>query len=153
MLKPELQDMETFVEGMETILAAHREVAQNYFADGSIEQACPPLRALLHIMAHGEYEGKSIEDPELRAMFSREGMLASDWYQERLKSQQEHDVHAWNQHVEYLQQFLEKESHRTIAGELQLEERLRAAKDRLEHVSLPKYQKELCGSIGRQPID
>ena len=153
MLKPELQDMDNFVEGMETILAAHREVAQNYFADGSVELACPPLRALLHIMAHGEYEGKSIEDPELRAMFSREVMLKSDWYQERLQSQQEHDVQAWKKHVQYLEQFLEKESHRTIAAELHLEERLRAAKDRLEHVHLPEYQKELCGSIGRQPID
>ncbi|MGB0743312.1 MAG: hypothetical protein ACPGSB_02195, partial [Opitutales bacterium] len=51
MLKPELQDMDTYVEGMLTIAAAHKEVAGNYFADGSVEDACPPLKALLHIMA------------------------------------------------------------------------------------------------------
>ncbi|NCG09221.1 MAG: hypothetical protein GWO81_06595 [Verrucomicrobia bacterium] len=153
MLKPELQDMDTFVEGMETVLAAHREVAQNYFEDGSIEQACPPLRALLSIMAHGEYEGQTLESPELRAMFSREAMLASDWYQVRLKSQQEHDVNAWEGHVQYLQHFLQKESHRKIASQLHIEERLSDAKARLEHVSQASYPEELRGSIGRQPID
>ena len=153
MLKPELQDMDTFVEGMETVLAAHREVARNYFDDGSIEQACPPLRALLHIMAHGDYEGKSLEDPKLRAMFSREAMLTSDWYQARLKSQQEHDVKAWQGHVDYLEHFLKKESHHAIAAQLRIEERLRAAKERLEHVSQVSYPEELRGSIGRQPID
>ncbi len=152
MLKPELQDMDTFVEGMETVLAAHREVAQNYFEDGSIELACPPLRALLHIMANGEYEGQTLESPELRAMFNREAMLASDWYQARLKSQQEHDIQAWEGHVQYLQHFLQKESHRNIAGQLHIEERLSAAKARLEHVNQASYPDELRGSIGRQPI-
>jgi hypothetical protein len=28
-------------------------VALNYFEDGSVDAACPPLKALLHIMAHG----------------------------------------------------------------------------------------------------
>lgn len=153
MLKPELQDMATFVEGMETILAAHREVAQNYFEDGSVEQACPPLRALLHIMAHGEYEGQTLESPELRGMFTREAMIASDWYQARLKSQQDHDVKAWEGHVNYLEHFLQKDSHHSIAAELRIEERLRAAKDRLEQVSQTGYPDELIGSIGRQPID
>ena len=66
MLKPELQDMATFIEGMETIEAAHKMAAENYFADGSIDQACPPLKALLHIMVQGHFEGKGINDPEIR---------------------------------------------------------------------------------------
>ena len=51
MLKPELQDLETFIEGIETTQAAHKLAAENHFKDGSIDLACPPLKALLHIMA------------------------------------------------------------------------------------------------------
>lgn len=51
MLKPELQDVETFIEGIETTQAAHKLAAENYFKDGSIDLACPPLKALIHIMA------------------------------------------------------------------------------------------------------
>ncbi|MEM1223270.1 MAG: hypothetical protein AAGH40_10925, partial [Verrucomicrobiota bacterium] len=72
MLKPELQDLETFVIGMRTIIAAHKEAAMNYFADQSIEDACPPLKALLHIMAHGDYEGKDLHSAEIRALCTRE---------------------------------------------------------------------------------
>jgi hypothetical protein len=59
-------------------------VALNYFEDGGVEAACPPLKALLHIMAHGEHEGKNLRHPDIRALFTREAMLASDWYQARL---------------------------------------------------------------------
>ncbi len=31
-------------------------------------------------MAHGDFEGKSINDPEVRALFNRETVLESDWY-------------------------------------------------------------------------
>ena len=66
-IKPELQDMDTFVEGMETVLAAHRSRASMTVQLSRL----PAAAILLHIMAHGDYEGKSLEDPELRGMFSR----------------------------------------------------------------------------------
>ena len=58
MLRPELQSMEDFVDGLDNIIETQRTVALNYFKDGSIDVACPPLKALLHIMAYGEFEGK-----------------------------------------------------------------------------------------------
>jgi hypothetical protein len=152
MLKPELQDLETYVEGMLTIAAAHKEVAANYFADGSVEEACPPLKALLHIMAHGEYEGKSLNDPEIRGLFSRDAMLESDWYKERLASQQTYDTAVWKNHVEYLEHFLKRETHTAVAQRLGIEQRLTAAKEELETVSAPAYLDDLVGTIGRQPI-
>lgn len=152
MLKPEKQDMATFVEGMDTILAAHREAARHYFEDNSIEEACPPLKAILNIMAHGEYEGKTISDPEIRSMFERESMLESTWYKARLASQQTSDQQAWKQHVAYLDHFLKKESHRMVASRLNIEERLTAAKAQLERVKKDEYREDLIGSIGRQPI-
>jgi hypothetical protein len=152
MLKPELQDLETYVEGMLTIAAAHKEVAANYFADGSIEDACPPLKALLHIMAYGEYEGKCLNDPEIRNLFSRQAMLESDWYKERLASQQAYDTAAWKGHVEYLEHFLKRDTHTAVAQRLGIEQRLTAAREELEKVSSPSYLELLVGTIGRQPI-
>ncbi|MGB1127441.1 MAG: hypothetical protein ACPG3X_03605 [Opitutales bacterium] len=152
MLKPELQDLETYVEGMLTIAAAHKEVAENYFADGSIDDACPPLKALLHIMAHGEFEGKDINEPEIRSLFTRESMLASDWYKERLNSQQERDIATWHSHVGYLENFLKRQTHTSVAQRLGVEQRLTAAKKALETVSAPAYLDDLVGTLGRQPI-
>ena len=57
MLRPELQSLEVFVDGMDNIVETQKRVAQLYFEDGSVESACPPLRALLHIMAHDSFEG------------------------------------------------------------------------------------------------
>ncbi|MDP4609673.1 MAG: hypothetical protein NWT02_00620, partial [Opitutales bacterium] len=152
MLKPELQDMDTFIEGMETIEAAHKQAAINYFEDNSIEQACPPLKALLHIMVHGQYEGKTLQDPEVRGLFTRESMLQSDWYQERLVSQQKSDMKAWAQHVDYLGSYLSKSTHSAVAKRLNVEARLTAAREQLDKVSSKKYTDSLVGTIGRQPI-
>ena len=152
MLKPELQDMDTFVTGMKTIIAAHKEAALNYFADGSIEDACPPLKALLNIMAYGEYEGKGLESKEIRSLFTRESMLNSDWYQARLDSQQSQDIQSWTEHVDYLKHFLAKESHSRVASRLNIASRLTAAKCELEKVSSKQYLTDLVGTLGRQPI-
>ena len=56
-----------------------------------MDAACPPLKALLHIMAHGSYEGIGIDDPRFRKLFDRETVLASDWYEERLRMKQQRD--------------------------------------------------------------
>jgi hypothetical protein len=71
-LRPEKQDAAMFAAGVQAIAEAQRSVALNYFKDGSIEAACPPIRALLHIMAYGEYEGMRESDPCLLKMFTRE---------------------------------------------------------------------------------
>ncbi len=84
MLRPEKQGLELFAAGVDAIVEAQRRVALNYFEDGSVEAACPPLKALLHIMAHGAYEGMGLDDPRFRKLFDRETVLASDWYEERL---------------------------------------------------------------------
>ena len=152
MLKPELQDMDTFIIGMETIQAAHKQAAQNYFDDNSVEQACPPLKALLHIMVKGNYEGKTLQDPEIRELFTRKTMLNSDWYKARLVSQQESDKKAWAKHVAYLDAFMNKPSHAGVATRLDIKSRLAGAKQQLEKVSAEEYIDSLIGTIGRQPI-
>ena len=152
MLKPELQDMATFVEGMETIIAAHKQAAENYFADGSIEDACPPLKAILHIMKNGNYEGEGLDSPKVRGLFTRQALLDSDWYSERLENQQNKDIDQWQKHVVYLENFLQRETHSGVAKRLGIETRLTEAKDTLDTVRSKQYLDSLVGTIGRQPI-
>ena len=87
-----------------------------YFDDGSIAQACPPLKALLHIMVHDEWEGRGLDHPELRRLFTREYLLASDWYAARLKAKQSVDRALWKRHVEYLSHFMQRPVTRTSPG-------------------------------------
>jgi len=53
MLRPELRDRAIFADGMGHIVTTQKRIAKTYFDDGSIAQACPPLKALLHIMLNG----------------------------------------------------------------------------------------------------
>ena len=98
MLRPEEQDLNLFAEGMNAIVESQRRVAVNYFEDGSLEAACPPLKALLTIMTAGSYEGKSVEDPAIRRLFTLEYLRESDWYRERLLTKQSRDISLWERH-------------------------------------------------------
>jgi hypothetical protein len=147
MLRPELQGWDVFAAGVDAMVEAQTRVARGYFEDGSVEAACPPLRALLHVMVHGLYEGMTLADPRLRALFAREATLESDWYRERLRVKQRRDVVLWTAHVAAV------ESHRPEAGELpDLERRRAAAKSGLARVSAPAYLEELVGTIGADPF-
>ena len=132
LLRPEKQDLPNFVAGVEAICEAQRLVALNYFEDGSVDAACPPIRALLHIMAHGNFEGKQVSDPAIRAMFTREALMASDWYAARLAVKQQRDVALWRRHV-------------AATG-------AENAKAELARVSAPKYLQELRGTLGADPF-
>lgn len=151
MLRPELQSMEDFVDGLDNIITTQRRVALNYFEDGSVEAACPPLKALLHIMAYGEYEGKTIHDPAIRALFTREALVSSDWYQERLDAKAKVDQALWTRHLEYLEAFLAKPTYQTELKRLRIQDRITRAKEMLEKVSSPAYRASLVGMIGTDP--
>ena len=153
MLKPELQDMEIFADGMDNIVTTQKRVAKMYFDDGSIAQACPPLKALLHIMLNDEWEGKNLGDPEFRKLFTRENLLASGWYAARLIVKQKIDKKLWRRHVEYLNQFLRKPSHEDVVENLGVAERLARARKILETVESPEYLKKLSGTLGAEPIE
>lgn len=151
MLKPELQDKDLFVEGIKNIVATQQRVAEFYFSDGSIEAACPPLKALLHIMAHGNYQGKTINAPEIRALFSRETLLSSDWYLERLKTRQRREIQLWTRHIKALESFLENPSGEA-AFKLEIQERLEKSKETLKKRKTPEYISYLKGTIGADPF-
>jgi hypothetical protein len=145
LLKPELQDPAIFSAGVSAIVEAQARVAREYFEDGSVEAACPPLKALLHIMAHGSYQGMRADDQRFRAMFTREALLASDWYQDRLLVKQERDMALWKRHVRSLEGF---RAHRGANSGVDVEARLKAARAQLKRVSAAAYLDELRGTIG-----
>ena len=149
MLRPEKQDYDIFVDGVENMIEAHELIARSYFDDGSIEEACPPLRALLEIMAHGHSEGKDLNHPEFRALFTRENMLAGDWYGERLAAKQAIDIRLWNQNVRRLEELLKDLSYAGEAKRLGVGERLEMARSQLKRVQAPDYLEFLRGSTGR----
>jgi hypothetical protein len=151
-LKPETQDPKVFADGVSNIVEAQRLSAQAYFDDGSIEDACPPLRALLTIMAFGQWHGKEVHHPDVRNLFTREALLGSDWYGQRLRVKQERDVELWRRHVRSLSEFLSLPSHGDEARRLGIRERLEHARAELERVSGEGYLRELYGTIGADPI-
>lgn len=151
MLRPELQGIETFVEGMDNIVATQKRVAAHYFSDGSIEWACPPLKVLLHIMRDDHYEGRTLEDPEIRAMFSRESVLGSGWYRARLEAKQRVDERLWEGHVRHLERFLRNPSYAGEAERLGVQERLAKADAALQGVRDSAYLKTLVGMTGVEP--
>jgi hypothetical protein len=151
-LKPETQDPSVFADGVNNIVEAQQRMAEAYFTDATIEDACPPLKALLHIMAHGHFEGKDANHPEIRALFTREALLASDWYHERLAIKQQRDIALWERHVRSLTEFLGRAGHRDEAERLGIPARLDHARSELERVSGPGYLTALAGTIGADPI-
>ncbi len=153
MLRPELQDMGIFADGIANIVSTQQRVAKMYFDDGSIAQACPPLKALLQIMLHGQWEGKTLESPEFRKLFTRESLLASGWYTARLEAKQRIDRRLWRRHVDYLDKFLKRTSHAEEASRLGIAERLKQARKTLEDVELPAYLEKLRGTTGVEPIE
>ncbi|RLJ18292.1 hypothetical protein DJ031_11540 [bacterium endosymbiont of Escarpia laminata] len=151
-LKPELQGLDVFADGINNIVEAQQRVAQQYLDDGSVEDACPPLKAVLHIMAKGEYEGKAVHDPEIRAMFTSDYLLASDWYQERLRVKQAREITLWERHVDYLQDFLSRPGYTDVAEKMGIASRLEAAEARLAAVRSDDYLRSLVGTIGADPL-
>ncbi|MBF0266780.1 MAG: hypothetical protein HQL46_16070, partial [Gammaproteobacteria bacterium] len=148
MLKPEIQDLEDYIDGIKNIVEAHQKVALNYFADGTIHDACPPLKALLSIMAYGKYEGLSLQSPEFRELFTRNNLLKSDWYQERLKIKQERDEQLWQLNHNYLKDKLNKTPESDTKIRNQLEQQLKEAHKMINNVKDESYFQRLQGTLG-----
>jgi hypothetical protein len=148
-LRPEKQDIEQFAAGVDAIVEAQTRVARQYFEDGSVAAACPPLRALLEIMAEGSSQGRGVDDPDVRRMFTREYLMASDWYCERLRAKQTRDIALWTRHVRSIEEF--RDSGASFEG-FDIESRLGDARQQLARVSAPEYLSELEGTLGADPF-
>jgi 3-mercaptopyruvate sulfurtransferase SseA len=99
------------------------------------------------------WEGKTLESPEFRKLFTRESLLASDWYNARLAAKHKIDRSLWQRHVDYLDKFSKRASHAEEAVRLDIPERLKHARQVLDEVSSPSYMQKLLGTTGVEPIE
>ncbi|MCC9605323.1 hypothetical protein LOC68_23530 [Blastopirellula sp. JC732] len=152
-LRPETQDPESYADGIKHIVEAQQRVAQRHLDDGSIEEACPPLKALLMIMAEGSYEGKTASDPEIRQMFTKDYLLASDWYQKRLATKKLRDTALWKRHVAALDKFAADSRNAESVKELNLAARREYAAAQLAMTENDDYLDALKGTLGAHPFE
>jgi len=151
-LKPETQDLDVFADGVANIVSAMKEASEHYFADGSINDACPPLKALLHIMKDGAWEGKTSTDASFRSLFTRESLLASAWYKKRLEAQGILDALSWDDHAKYLHTYLSRANYADIAQRLDVPGKLARARAAALAAKNPAYIERLNGTIGAEPL-
>ena len=152
MLKPEMQDMAIFADAMDNIVSAHRWVAEQYFSDGSVAYAVPPIKALLHVMARGHYEGKTLSDPGLRAMFKRDAVVNSDWYARRLETRRVRDLALNEKLAKELEAFMAMPEYQSETVRLDLAERLNAIKARQVFLATKEALTGLKGTIGADEL-
>lgn len=150
-LCPETQDEEGYADGIEHIVEAQERVATTYFEDGSIAVACPPLQAVLSVMAHGNWNGKTLQDPEVRQLFTRESMLNSDWYRQRLDAKRKVDMQLWERHRKYLKKYCTLATHADVVERMSLRDRLTEAEERLAYLNTQEYVERIQGTLGTDP--
>ncbi|WFB34791.1 hypothetical protein P3T73_11530 [Kiritimatiellota bacterium B12222] len=153
MLKPELQSMEYYIDGISNIVEAQRKAALNYFEDGGIDQAIPPLKALLNIMAYGEFEGKNLHDEDIRSLFSLESVLESDWYQERIEAKVKLEIQSLEKQAVYLHHYMNKE-HPDNTTRLSIATQLEQVSAQLEKLRTnpASYREKLVGTLACDPF-
>jgi len=145
MLKPELQSLETYAQSYYFINLTDEYVGKNYLYDKTVEVAIPPLKALIHIMVHREYNGLTLESPEFRALFTRDYVVNSDWYKARLDAKQKRDVDYYTHSLQYLRDYQNK--HPNSLKET-IEKRVVDVEAELVYRSSPEYRSDIVGCIG-----
>ncbi len=151
MLQPELQDPEIYAESVLNVLETQKRVSQAYFRDGSYELACPPLKALLEIMADDKLDDSRLNDPEFRKLFEPSSILSSDWYEERLDSRLDYMKQFWENREAYLQEFIDNEANARASEDLEIKERIEFCREARAALDEPGTRRNLYGSLGREP--
>ncbi len=149
MLRPELQDPAIFADSVRTISATHARVARSYIDDGTIALAVPPVKALLEIMATGlTAEGHTLDDEAFRQLFTRESVLASQWYAERVEALRQIELSRLNRALTNIDAFVANPLHKATSTRLGLAARRASVAARIK--DLEDDPKLLWGTLGRQ---
>ena len=86
-------------------------------------------------------------------MFTRESLLASDWYRQRLEAKQRSDQRRWRRKLEYLDAYLAGGDPAGADGRAAAELRRRRdlARAELKRMGEPAYLESLNGTLGLDP--
>jgi len=148
LLKPEAQDLNAFVDGVNNIVSGHKKIAEAYISDGTVDEAILPLKALIHIMAKGSFEGMTIHDEKFRKLFDYNYVIESDWYKQRLRNKQIIDVQLINKKIKNLERFIINPINKGVLEAYGYKEKLLKAKEKLKYYESKEYLKSLVGTIG-----
>jgi GMP synthase PP-ATPase subunit len=88
-----------------------------------------------------------ITDPAIRFMFTREYLLQSDWYQERLKIKQQRDYLLWQKHHDYILKRM-SEIEQTDSLNQIFADKLEVIKRMLVEIAHVEYLENLQGTLG-----
>ena len=134
-------------------MTTHERVARSYFEDGTVSLAIPPLRALLEIMAHGvTTQGWGLDAPEFREMFTREAVLASDWYAARLDAKQAAASGRADAGLAAIEKFVTTPGNEEPTARLDMPARVAAARAETERLAGREYREQLVGTTGNTPL-
>ena len=127
-------------EGNDVMLLDERPYT---FSDPKFDRTNPPgsLTMFLHDRSHREYA----------TTFTREAMLASDWYRARLEAQRDIDAYNWERHARYLEKFLQRPNYADVAEQLKVREKLDRVVAHGRAVREPGYAEKLAGRLGAEP--
>jgi len=99
-------------------------------------------------MAKGTYEGMTMDDPEVRKLFTREYLLASEWYKERLVIKQQRDAQLWVMNRDYVESKMDEITEADTEKWADLQERIENAEQMLDWVASDSYLERLTGTLG-----
>lgn len=154
MLKPELQSMEDYVDGINNIVETQERVAKTYIEDGSVNAAIPPLKALIYIMAEGSFEGMDVSTPEFREMFRRQNVISSDWYQARLKRKVQLEIELMHRHLDYLKRIQADfvSDPLNLGNSEEIDRRITWVKLQRGKLDSKNYWHHFIGTLGADPL-
>ena len=96
-------------------------------------------------MKDGHYEGKTLDDPEIREMFSTENIRKSEWYAERLMTRQQIEVNNLQNLLQTMQNASATDKSSALTEEINL------VRSKLKQVKGISYLKSLGGTLGADP--
>jgi hypothetical protein len=85
-------------------------------------------------------------------MFSREYLLNSAWYHERLAIKQQRDVNLWQRHLDYMDNLLQDSKHSSRIADMDIQKRRQRAMQKLNKLKTADYLQSLVGTLGADPL-
>jgi hypothetical protein len=103
-------------------------------------------------MVRGSYEGKGIDDPEIRALFEKDHILSSDWYRDRLLNKQRVDVLLMERKIEELETLIADPINGSLIEDFGYADRLEEARKTLDDYRSEAYLASLVGTVGADDL-
>ena len=97
-------------------------------------------------------EGWTLDSPEFRAMFTRESVLASDWYAARLDAKQAAASARADAGLAAIEKFVSTPGNEEPTARLDMPARVAAAEAEAQRLAGGQYRERLVGTTGNTPL-